>query len=87
MRYLRPIIRNVDWFPSSLLDIIVDGNGKFFHTDDEKVRRGRISLSEAMGRLKRMHLVPIPKNRESGRGDTMHDKLNCNIWKAKILKA
>ena len=38
---------------------------------------------KAMSRLKLRQLV----TRESGRRDTMHDKLNGDVWEAKIMKA
>jgi hypothetical protein len=40
-----------------------------------------------MRRLERRQFVPVPKNRERRRCNTMYDKLNNDVWEAKVLEA
>ena len=44
-------------------------------------------MSEAMSRLEGRHLVSIPEDRESGGGNTMHDKIGFDGRETKILKS
>jgi len=86
MRKMRTSGGHSNWIPITLQDQIMNSNRKLFHAKNEEIRWQGVSLPKTMSGLEGRGFVPVPEDREGGWGNTMHDELNSDVRKTKLLK-